>query len=76
MALFGSYVMCEDGKIQEAKELLLEEMIHSIRVLAQNNEFWEITKILNAYTPEDVRVSYKFSIPHMNDFCSYGERRE
>ena len=70
MAAFGEFVWCRDDQVQEAKKLLLEQMIDMIRVLAQHDDFWDITRNLNSIVPEDVRVSYKIVIPNLDeDMC-------
>lgn len=63
--VYGNHIMCSVDKIQEAKELLLEQLIDMIRELAKKDDFWEVTSLLNADKPGEVIVAYKISIPHM-----------
>ena len=41
---YGEYALCEEDKIEEAKAMLLEHMIDTIRELAKKDEFWIIKK--------------------------------
>ena len=74
--VYGEYVWCKDGDIEEAKANLLEQMIDTIREVAQKDEFWIVKKadasdpismmgcpidgVDTAYT-----VGWKIEIPHM-----------
>lgn len=42
--MYGNYMRCEEDKIQETKEALLEQMIEVIRGLAKRDEFWIVQK--------------------------------
>lgn len=64
MATYGGSVQCRDDQVREAKEVLTEQLVETIRALAKEGAFWDVTRILNATTPEDTIVSYKFSIPN------------
>ena len=67
MAAFGDFVWCRDDQVQEAKELLLEQMIDMIRNLAQHDDFWDITRNLSSIVPKDIRVAYKIVIPNLDE---------
>ena len=64
MATYGGYIRCRDDQVKEAKEVLTEQLVETIRALAKEGAFWEVTRTLNETTPEDTTVSYKFSIPN------------
>lgn len=78
MATYGDYISCRKDQIPEAKKLLLEQMIDMIRELAKKDDFWDITRLLNVDAEEDVVVTYRISIPHMEstDTCEIAENIE
>ena len=67
MAAYGDCVLCREDQIQKAKELLLEQMVDMIRVPAQHDDFWDITRLPNSISPDNVRVAYKIVIPSLDD---------
>ena len=70
--VYGGYLWCAADKIQETKEVLLEQMIGTIRELAEKDNFW-IVKDSKAFTdgpvpvvPEnDCTVAWKIDFPQM-----------
>lgn len=68
-AAYGDYISCRDDQIPEAKKLLLEQLIDMIRAMATLDEFWIVTRLLNADRPDDITVGYKICIPHMSPTC-------
>ena len=65
--VYGDYIRCSEDQVPEAKELLLEQMIATIRELAKKDDFFEVSDLEDAETAERIKVSWKFSIPHMKD---------
>ena len=57
---YGDYVQCEEDEIKEAKAVLLEQMIDTVRELAKNDEFWIVKKVNGLRT-----VSWKAEFPQM-----------
>ena len=58
--VYGYYERCEEDKIEEAKAVLLEQMIDMIREVAKKDEFWIVKKADDAYT-----VGWKAKFPQM-----------
>lgn len=44
VAEFGEFAWVDEGHIQEAKDILLERMIESIRELAKRDDFWIVKR--------------------------------
>lgn len=80
MSLYGDYVCAEEKDIPRCKELLLEQMIGTIRELAKEDKFW-IIKHINQGDPTrmsgwphcpitkpgmDVVVGWKIHFPQMD----------
>lgn len=57
---YGDYAQCDEGDIEEAKAVLLEQMIDTIRELAKKDEFWIIKKVNGLRT-----VGWKAEFPQM-----------
>jgi hypothetical protein len=57
---YGNYGKCEEEEIEKAKDLLLEQLIDTIRELAKKDEFWIIKKVNGLRT-----VGWKVVFPQM-----------
>lgn len=82
--IYGGFVWAAEDEIENAKELLLEQMIDAIRELAKKDEFW-IVKHADKNDPlsrpfgypEDVKVSsvaWKIHFPQMEPEKDYKGR--
>lgn len=63
--VYGDYIRCKEDDVPEAKKLLLEQMVATIRELAKKDDFFEVIEIDGIETAEKIKVAWKFSIPHM-----------
>ena len=82
--LYGGFVFTAEDEIENAKELLLEQMIDAIRELAKKDEFW-IVKLADKNDPlsrpiglpEDIKaasVAWKIHFPQMEPEKDYKQR--
>ena len=63
--MYGNYIYCSEEYVQEAKPLLLKQMVLMIRDLAEMDDFWEITRMPDEEKDRSVRLGYKICIPNM-----------
>lgn len=65
MMTYGDFVICKESDIDNAKKLLLEQMIETIRELAKTDEFWCIKPTSVCNTRDDYTVAWKAEFPFM-----------
>ena len=75
-AQYGGFLLCKESEVQTARELMLEDLIASIRELAKRDDFWIVNHLkdhmgdpLFVEGCPDVEkacaVGCKIEIPHM-----------